>query len=144
MSDETTFVQAPVRKDHLDQLFGQIEEMQKNANVDAVFGAPLTSGDKIVIPIATVSYGFGLGFGEGMDKEGEGGTGGGGGAGATAKPVGLVEITPEGTHIKMVVNEQQVALAGIAFVAWSVFWIANALIRIFGRPKPAQPRAPGM
>lgn len=134
MTTEVTPEQAPTRKDHLDQLFEQIEEMQKNANVDAVFGAPVTSGDKIVLPIATVSYGFGLGFGEGMDKEGEGGTGVGGGAGATAKPIGLVEITPEGTDIKMVVNEQRVALAGIAFVAWSVFWIAAALISIFGRP----------
>jgi len=133
MSDETTPVQAPLRQDHLDRLFEQIQEMQKNANVDAVFGAPVTSGDKTVIPMAAVSYGFGLGFGEGMDQEGEGGTGGGGGAGASAKPVGLVEITPAGTEIKMVVNEQQVALAGIAFVAWTVFWVAAALTSIFGR-----------
>ena len=119
-------------KDHIDQLFTRLDEAQKSANVNVVFGLPTTTGDKTVIPIANVSYAFGLGFGEEQEKEASD-TGAGGGAGALAKPVGLAEITPERTHIEPIVDEQTVALAGIALAAWSVFWIARAVIKILRR-----------
>jgi len=119
-------------KDHIDQLFTRLDEAQKSANVNAVFGPPTTTGDKTVIPIASVSYAFGLGFGQDQEEEASD-TGAGGGAGALAKPVGLAEITPERTHIEPIVDEQTVALAGIALAAWSVFWIARAVIKILRR-----------
>lgn len=53
-----------VRKDHIDELFTRLDELQKSANVNAVFGQPVQVGEKTVIPIASVAYGFGLGFGE--------------------------------------------------------------------------------
>lgn len=116
-------------QDHIDQLFTQLEELQKSASVNAVFGPPTTMGQKIVIPIASVTYGFGLGFGE-ESEEKTSDAGAGGGAGAMTKPVGLAEITPERTRIEPIVDEQTVALAGIALAAWSVFWIARAVIKI--------------
>jgi uncharacterized spore protein YtfJ len=119
-------------KDHIDQLFTRLDDLPKSANVNAVFGLPTTMGDKTVIPIANVSYAFGLGFGQDQE-EASSDTGAGGGAGALAKPVGLAEITPERTHIEPIVDEQTVALAGIALAAWSVFWIARALIKILRR-----------
>jgi uncharacterized spore protein YtfJ len=119
-------------QDHIDQLFTRLDEAQKSANVNAVFGPPVTTGEKTVIPIASVSYAFGLGFGEEQEKEASD-AGAGGGAGALAKPVGLAEITPACTHIEPIVDEQTVALAGIALAGWSVFWIARAVIKILRR-----------
>lgn len=131
----TSEEQQPSKRDHIDDLFTRLEDLQANASVDAVFGQPVTMGEKVVIPIARVTYGFGLGFGEGADQEaGESdagaGAGGGGGAGMGARPLGVVEITPEHTRIEPYVNEQAVTLAGILLGAWSIFWISAAVIRI--------------
>ena len=125
----------PVRKDHIDELFTRLDELQKSANVNAVFGQPVQVGEKTVIPIASVTYAFGLGFGEQEEQANEANVGGGGGAGAIAKPLGLAEITPESTRVETVVDEQRVIRAGMLFGAWSVFWIANALIRILDRSR---------
>jgi uncharacterized spore protein YtfJ len=54
-------------------------------NVKHVYGEPVKLGDRIVIPAARFRYGFG------------GGTRGGGGR-ITARPTGVIEITPEGTR----------------------------------------------
>jgi len=128
-----TLEEKPVRKDHIDELFTRLDELQKSANVNAVFGEPVQVGEKTVIPIASVRYGFGLGFGEQEEPANEASVGGGGGAGAVAKPLGLAEITPESTRVETVVDEQRVIRAGMLLGAWSIFWIANALIRILGR-----------
>ena len=119
-------------QDHVDQLFFRLDELQKNAHVNAVFGPPVTTGDKTIIPIASVTYGFGLGFGE-ETEEGESDSGAGGGGGAIAKPVGLAEITPERTQIEPIVNEQAVVMGGLALAAWAVFWITRAVIKIVRR-----------
>ena len=130
-----TLEEKPVRKDHIDELFTRLDELQKSANVNAVFGQPVQVGEKTVIPIASVTYAFGLGFGEQEEQANEANVGGGGGAGAIAKPLGLAEITPESTRVETVVDEQRVIRAGMLFGAWSVFWIANALIRILDRSR---------
>jgi uncharacterized spore protein YtfJ len=122
-----------IKQDHIDELFVRLENMQANASVDAVFGQPVTAGDKVVIPIASVSYGFGMGFGEATGQEVEqsnGGAGGGEGGGMGARPLGVVEITPEHTRVEPIVNEQTVTLAGMLLGAWSIFWISAAVIRI--------------
>ena len=123
-------------KDYIGEMFARMQDLQANATVDAVFGQPVTTGDKIVIPIANVSYGFGFGFGEGKDKEAEKvdmGSGGGGGGGVSAHPLGVIEITPERTHIEPVIDEQAVAMAGFALGAWAIFWITRAVIKILRR-----------
>ncbi len=122
-----------------DRLFAQFESLQEHASIEAVYGKPVQAEDKIIIPVAQVSYMFGLGFGEGQEpqlKDGSqpaGSGGGGGGGGVRARPVAVIEITPEHTHVEGVVDEQRIVLAGIAFAAWAIFWIASALIRIFGK-----------
>ncbi len=135
----TSEEQNPMKKDHIDELFVRLEDMQANAGVDAVFGQPVTVGDKVIIPIASVSYGFGMGFGEATSQEVEesnGGVGGGEGAGMSARPLGVVEITPERIHIEPIVNEQALTLAGMLLGAWSIFWVSAAMIRIMsGRHK---------
>ncbi len=125
--------QESIKKDHIDELFVRLENMQAHASVNAVFGQPVTVGDKVVIPIASVSYGFGIGFGEATGPEVEessGGVGGGEGGGMGARPLGVVEITPDRTRVEPIVNEQVVTLAGMLLGAWSIFWAAAAVIRI--------------
>lgn len=120
-----------------------IENMMKRLTVNTVFGEPIKEGDQTVIPVAGVSYGFGFGAGwgsgssaaEGSDEQpagtGEGG-GQGGGAAGKAKPVGMMRITPDGVDFEPIMDPKVVALAGIAMVAWNVFWIA-ATVRAFTR-----------
>jgi uncharacterized spore protein YtfJ len=126
----------------LTQVIEPIENMMKRLTVNTVFGEPLKEGDQTIIPVASVSYafGFGAGYGSGQSQpEGEGqppnvGEGGGSGAGGMgkAKPQGVLRITAEGVRFEPAMDPKTVALAGIAMVAWNVFWIA-ATVRAFVR-----------
>jgi len=117
-----------------------IENMMKRLTVNSVFGEPIKEGDQTVIPVAQVSYGFGFGAGwgsgaaeaEGEERPANAGEGGGHGGGATgkARPVGALHITADGVHFEPVMDPKVIALAGIAMVAWNVFWIA-ATVRAF-------------
>ncbi len=123
-------------QDYIGEMFACMDSLQASASVSAVFGQPVTAGNKVVIPMATVQYGLGFGFGEGTGQMAEKagvGTGGGWGGGVSAKPLGLVEITPERTRVEPVVNEQTLALAGMALAAWSVFWISRTVLKILRR-----------
>jgi uncharacterized spore protein YtfJ len=75
------------------------------ATVQRVFGEPQTFADRMVIPVAEVRTGMGFGIGpcKGRHKaEGDGGEepegeGVGAGGGAMSRPVGVVEVTQQGT-----------------------------------------------
>lgn len=69
------------------------ERLQTAATVKSVYGDPVVSGDRTVIPVARVSFGFGAGGRSLADGEG----GGGGGGGVRAEPAGMIEISPAGT-----------------------------------------------
>ncbi|MCX6023014.1 MAG: spore germination protein GerW family protein [Chloroflexi bacterium] len=78
----------------LDRLSDKItERLRTDATVSTVFGEPLETQGKTVIPVARVRYGFGFGGGEGKDKDGDTGGGGGGGGGMSAKALGALIIT---------------------------------------------------
>ena len=98
----------------------------QNASVKNVFGEPIHSGDKTIIPVARIAYGFGGGYGQGNKKQKkddaaeqvhaeeepvEKGAGGGGGFTATAK--GIYEITPTCTRF-IPANPTQKILIGVA------------------------------
>lgn len=79
---------------------GAVEHLRNSANVKAVYGTPITTDGKTVIPVARVLYGFGVGSGHGThakkSKNGKTpaeGEGEGAGGGVAAKPIGVVEIT---------------------------------------------------
>jgi uncharacterized spore protein YtfJ len=90
------------------------EHVGAAANVRKVYGDPVTTGDRTVIPIARVRYGFGAGGGKGREEQG--GSAGGGG-GAVLRPYGFLEITPAGTRlVRLYELEKYLAVGAAAFV----------------------------
>jgi len=76
------------------------DRLHGSASVRSVYGEPVETQGKTIIPVAKVAYGFGGGYGEtkGDDKEGRDKEGGGMGGGIAVKPVGIVEVTKEETR----------------------------------------------
>ena len=114
-----------------------IEKLFEKLKVDAVFGEPIKEGDVTLIPVADVGVGFGFGSGqnpaaETEEGEAESSQGMGGGGGGKASPRGYIKISPDGVTFESTMDENRVALAGIAMTAWAVFWIAAA-IRAFAK-----------
>jgi uncharacterized spore protein YtfJ len=125
-------------------LFDALADLREKANVNAVFGQPVTTEGRTVIPVARVAYGFRMGAGgttvtaeaateEAAEEAADDSSGAGGGGGALAHPLAVVEVTSEGTWVKPVVDEQKVALAAGLLGAWVVFWVTRALVKIFGQ-----------
>jgi len=77
-----------------------LEEPLKDASAHTVYGDPIETQGKTIIPVAEVRYGFGAGGGNhprrGNHAESHGTGGGGGGV---AAPYGVLEVTPEGTKL---------------------------------------------
>jgi uncharacterized spore protein YtfJ len=117
---------------------GPIEKAVERLGVNAVFGEPVRQGDVTVIPVAEIRFGFGYGYGSGQGRPEEGGpgtgegSGGGSGAGGRASPKGYIRVSSEGVQFEPVLDVTRIALAGIAFAAWSVFWIGRTM-RAVGR-----------
>jgi uncharacterized spore protein YtfJ len=123
----------------LEGVFSTVESLRSVASVDAAFGKPREVEGKVLIPVAVVGSGFGLGFGQGTSGEEAGaepepaeGEGGGSLGGAGARPIAVVEVTAENTMVRPIIDETKIALAGVALVAWSVFWLMATLRAIFG------------
>jgi uncharacterized spore protein YtfJ len=97
-----------------------VEHLQKTAGVKTVYGEPLAVNGKTIIPVARVAYGFGGGS---SPKKATGTaddttsttdqTPGGVGGGMAAKPVGVVEITPEETKFVPFGQKKRMALIGL-------------------------------
>jgi len=115
------------------QLLDTFGNLRKEANVNACFGEPMTVEGRTVIPVARIGYGLGVGAGQAPTAEGEGGGSTGGGSGLISSPLGVVEVTSQGTRIEPVIDRQKVAVVTMLVGAWAVFWIARALMTIFGR-----------
>lgn len=89
------------------------------ANVEAVYGPPVSQGENVVIPAAEVLSvaGFGLGAGGGSQSSTEvqntGGSGGGGGGGGRvlARPVAAIVMSPTGVRVEPIVDVTKIALA---------------------------------
>ncbi len=117
-----------------------IEKMVDKLGVGAVFGEPIREGGVTVVPVADVRFGFGYGYGSGRGRgqEAEGGprtdegSGGGSGAAGRASAKGHLRISADEVRFEPVLDVTRLALAGIAFAAWSVFWIGRAM-RAVGR-----------
>ena len=92
------------------QLFDSLREsFSQNDTIKKIYGEPIETQGKTIIPVAQVSFGFGGGFGGGKSKkngadisennpDGAKGEGGGMGGGLSAKPIGIIEVTPNFTR----------------------------------------------
>ncbi|MDR7481707.1 MAG: spore germination protein GerW family protein [Armatimonadota bacterium] len=111
----------------LEDLIGRIARIDEQATVKTVFGDPIRADGRTLVPVARVAYGFGFGLGRNQEKEQgteETGEGGGGGGGAWVRPMAVLEITDAGTRVRPIVDVTRLVLAGLALVAWNVFWVA--------------------
>ena len=125
----------------LERMFGLVEGLRETATADAVFGEAQEVEGRILIPVAAVGTGFGIGFSHRIDPEAEeapegslaeegqestgdrSGEGGGARGGSGSRPVAVIEVSSEDTVIRPIVDEGKIALAGIALLAWIVFWL---------------------
>jgi uncharacterized spore protein YtfJ len=124
----------PVVENSVNEFFATFERAQHSASIDNVYGQPITYGESIIVPVASVSQFFGIGLGVGSDQNAERpntGMGGGGTARVKARPVVLAEIMPEGVDIHPVIDENRALTAGLLFAAWAVFWATRTLIKLF-------------
>ncbi len=124
----------PLIENTVNEFFATFERAQSSASIDNVYGQPITYGDSIIVPVASVSQFFGVGLGVGANQSAEqqdGGIGGGGTARVKARPVALAEIMPEGVDVHPVIDENRALTAGLLFAAWAVFWAARTLVKLF-------------
>lgn len=89
----------------LENLFRLVTD---KATVKNVFGEPVVSGDRTIVPVARVAFGFGGGSGSGPAGKGEGS---GGGGGVLAHPAGVLEVTPEETRFVAFSDKRRLAAA---------------------------------
>jgi len=98
------------------------ESILGQASVKTVYGEPISSHGKTIIPVAKVAYGFGAGAGAGARGDaGTRGEGGGGGGGLRAVPVGVIEVSNQQTRFVPITDRRKltgVLLAGFAFGMW--------------------------
>jgi uncharacterized spore protein YtfJ len=121
-----------VMEGEIQKLLDALADLRKKANVNVVFGKPVTAEGRTVIPVAEVAYDFEMGIEEEAVEDGAE-VGSGGSGGMNVRPVAVVEVTPESTWVKPVIDEQKLALAGALLIGWAVFWVVRALIKIFGQ-----------
>ena len=100
-----------------------IEQLQKSARVEIVFGEMIETKDKSIIPVACVGYGFGGGAGKGgmgkKDTDKPQGEGQGGCGGVASKPMGIFEITEEKTRFVPVITFKEILIGVFGLL---IFW----------------------
>jgi uncharacterized spore protein YtfJ len=89
------------------------------------FGRPVEAKGRTVIPVASVRTAGGWGFGN--EPNGRGSGGGGGGA-LDARPVGFIEIGPDGTRFERI-DDGRVALQAIAAGSLALLVLGRVLVR---------------
>jgi uncharacterized spore protein YtfJ len=99
------------------------------------FGRPVEAKGRTVIPVASVRTAGGWGFGN--ERDGRGAGGGGGGA-LDARPVGFIEIGPDGTRFQPI-DDGRVALRAIAAGSLALLVTGRVLMR---RRRATLERAP--
>ena len=103
----------------IEDIFNSItERIRTTASVKVVYGDPVQTEGKTIIPVARVKYGFGAGGGsqEAAPPSGNPGSpgqamGGGGGGGVSVSPVGIIEITPGETRFISFEDRQRIIKA---------------------------------
>ena len=82
------------------------------ASARLVYGEPVTQGERTIVPVANVATRFGFGGGSSASNAGDApssGGGMGGGGDLRAKPLGYIEVTPEGSRFVTIEDETEIA-----------------------------------
>lgn len=90
------------------------------------YGKPVRVGQRTVVPVASVRTIGAFGYGRGEDAAG--GAGGGGAGTLDARPVGFIEITPEGTSYQSI-SDRRLTLATIGGGALAALVMARSRTR---------------
>jgi uncharacterized spore protein YtfJ len=118
-----------------EEMVRRIGTIQDEVGASACFGAPVERNGHTIVPVARVSFGYGMGFGGGSggkgvpgdlsdaQTEGGEGAGGGGGGGGSSTPVAIIDITDNDVKIEPINDSTRIALGGMLFAAWAVFWL---------------------
>src|SRR5580658_11227641 len=98
------------------------ESIVTQATVKAIYGEPISAQGKTVIPVAKLMYGYGAGAGTGgVGNSSAQGEGGGGGCGVRAVPVGVIEVSDQGTTFVPITSRHKLAGAVLAGVTLGIF-----------------------
>lgn len=108
----------------------EVARIPEHAGAAACFAAPVTAGDRVVIPVADTQYGFGFGWGGGTGPEGEQGGGGGGGGGARSRGIAVIEVAPTGVTVIPIEDRTAIRLAAIAFASAGAALMARTLLKL--------------
>jgi uncharacterized spore protein YtfJ len=93
------------------------ESILSQANVKVIYGEPISSHGKTVIPVAKIMYGYGAGaVTGGVGDTSARGEGGGGGGGVRAIPVGVIEINDQRTCFVPITDRKKLTGAVLAGV----------------------------
>ena len=104
-----------------------LRSLIERAGVKTLYGEPVATGNRTVIPVAKIAYGIGGGMGSGRKAESTPGGGGGGGMWFLGGPSGYIEITPEGS--RFVAIGQRKRLAGALLAGFAAGFLAAKLIQ---------------
>lgn len=102
------------------------ERIQSGASVRQVFGEPVETHERTLIPVARVAFGFGGGLGSSRESQRGISAGGedksaGAGGGGFATPVGVIEVTSE--RIRFVPIGMGPWLVGGALAGFLAGWL---------------------
>ena len=98
------------------------ENILGQAGVKTIYGEPISAQGRTVIPVAKVAYGYGAGAGTGgVGNASAQGEGGGGGCGVRAVPVGVIEVSDQGTTFVPITSRNKLAAAVVAGISLGIF-----------------------
>src|SRR5215471_5564543 len=96
------------------------ESIVGQASVKTIYGEPISTHEKTIIPVAKIMYGFGAGAGTG--GLGETSRGEGGGGGARAVPIGVIEVSQQQTRFVPITDRKKLGTAVLAGIVMGMFW----------------------
>ena len=109
----------------------EVTRIPDRATAAACFGAPVTAGDRTVIPVADIQYGFGMGWGGSPgNTDVPGGSGGGAGGGARTRAIAVIEVAPNGVRILPIEDQTSIRIAAITFASAATAILARTLLKL--------------
>lgn len=124
-----------------------LSRILSRAGTRTVFGEPVTQGEITVVPVAKVSTRFGFGGGSGSNpakddgQDGSSGSGMGGGGDVKAKPLGYIEITPQGSRFIPIEDGMEIGMVAMKFIGVAIVLIALRFVLRRGGGKRADAEA---